>query len=103
MKVSKWVDMGQEVEIEVGVEDIRGALAECFARVTDDNYLGEREANRAEISMAFSTLAEFLRAVSERQIDMLTHEQRRIIKQFLVEQGERYSARGLPAEGDSAK
>jgi len=97
MKISKWVDMGQEVEIEIGMEDIRYALAETFGRITRTD-LPEFQANRAEISMAFSQIADFLRAVTDRQIDMLTHDARRIIEQFLVEQSKRYVARGLPVE-----
>lgn len=96
MKISKWIDMGQEVEIEVGMEDIRCALAECFSKITSDR-LGEAPANQAEISMAFSTLAEFLRAVTDRQIDTLTHAQRKIIETFLSDQSKRYVARGVSA------
>ena len=33
MKVSNWVDIGQEVEIEIGLDEIRGVMAEAFANV----------------------------------------------------------------------
>ncbi len=102
MKVSKWVDMGQEVDIEIGVDDIRGALGEAFAQVTRDR-LGEPGPNVAEIKFALNSMAEFLRAVTDRHIDMLTHEQRKMIENFLAAQASRYAPRGLGTvvNGDS--
>jgi hypothetical protein len=33
MKISKWVEMSEEVEIEIGADDIRVALAEAFDKM----------------------------------------------------------------------
>jgi hypothetical protein len=93
MKISKWVDMGQEVEIEIGTDDIRSALAEVFERATRDELDGSGP-NRQEIIYAIDTLAKCLRALTNRHIDCLTHEQRKVVETFLAEQSKRYAARG---------
>ena len=93
MKVSKWVDMGQEVEIEIGIDDIRATLSECFDRATRDELDGKGP-NRQQIIYAIDTLAKCLRALTDRHIDCLTHEQRKIIETFLFEQSKRYVTRG---------
>lgn len=99
MRISKWVDMGQEVEIEIGMDDIRAALSECFERATRDELYDEGP-NRQHIVYAMNTLGTFLRALTDRHIDCLTHEQRRVIEAFLTEQSKRYAPRGVTAESE---
>jgi hypothetical protein len=94
MKISKWVDMGQEVEIEIGVDDIRASLSECFERATGDELDGDGP-NRHQIIYTIDALAKFLRAMTDRHIDCLTHEQRKVIETFLAEQSKRYAPRGV--------
>lgn len=89
MKVSKWVDMGQEVDVEISVEDIRCALAEAFSAVTEDR-LGEPGPSRQDIARALNLIAQFLKALTDGQIDMLTFGQRFAIEKFLSEQTVRF-------------
>jgi len=92
MKVRKWVDMGQEVTIEIGVDDVRAALAEAFAVVTEDR-LGEPRPNRAEIAMTFNSIGTFLRAITDEQIGILNPQQRELICKFLTEQAARFGGK----------
>lgn len=98
MKVSKWVDMGQEVEIEVGVDDIRGALAEAFARVTNDR-LGEDGPTAQEVMFAFNSIAQFLRAITNEQISHMNVHQLATIAGFLDTQAKRYAQAEPASEG----
>jgi len=89
MRVTKWVDLGQEVEIEIGADDIRLALAEAFANVTNDR-LGEEGPNRAEIAYTLNSIGAYLKAMTAEHIALLTSAQRETIKLFLTEQAKRY-------------
>jgi hypothetical protein len=89
VKVSKWVDFGLEVDVEVGVDDIRVALAEAFANVTDDR-LGEEGPSRHDISRAINCIALFLKALTDEHIALLTQGQREIIGKFLSESAARF-------------
>lgn len=89
MKIRKWVDMGQEVNVEVGVDDIRAALQEAFAVVTTDR-LGEPGPNRAEILMAINNIGTFLKAITPAQISFLTFGQCDMIWKFLSDQAARF-------------
>jgi hypothetical protein len=89
VRVRKWVDIGQEVEIEIGIEDIRAGLNEAFYAVTEDR-LGEPGPNNAEVMMAFNNLGTFLRAVTAEQIGRMKPAQRQAILAFLAEQALRY-------------
>ena len=90
MKVSKWIDMGQEVEVEIGMDDIRAALNEAFSRVTTDP-LGEEGPNVRTVMMAFNGLANFLNALTDAQIAMLTSVQQDVIRNFLARSAERFA------------
>ncbi len=89
MKISKWVDMGQEVEIEVGVDDVRAALAEAFDNVTQDR-LGEEGPNRSEVALTLNNIAQFLKALTDDQIAMLSPQARELTAKFLAEQSKRF-------------
>ena len=89
MQIRKWVDMGQEVKVEIGMEDIRAALSECFETVTQDR-LGEEGPNRAEVVMAINSIANFLNALTDSHIEKLTDVQRDVIHNFLSRSAERF-------------
>lgn len=82
MKVSKWVDFGQDVEVDISADDIRAALAEAFNVVTEDR-LGEGGPNRNDVLLAFNSMAAFLNALSDQQIGLLTSAQRLHVEKFL--------------------
>ena len=90
MRVEKWVDFGQNVTVNIGMDDIRAALAECFEVVTSDR-LGESGPNRADILYALASIGSFLRALTDEQIGMLTDSQKTVIHEFLREQATRFA------------
>lgn len=92
MRIEKWVDFGQEVTVEIGVEDVRGALAEAFANVTNDR-LGEEKPTARDVMRCFNLIATFLVALTDEQIGMLNDAQQRIIREYLLRQGARYKER----------
>lgn len=99
MRITKWVDMGAEVEVDISVEDIRRALSDYFAEVTRDP-LGERQ-NGNDIKIALNQIAAFLRALTDEQIAMLSAAQCAMIHKFLSEQSERFNREIIP-ENDKA-
>ena len=90
MRVEKWVDFGQNVTVNIGMDDIRAALAECFEVITRDR-LGEDGPNKAEVLYALSSIGSFLRALTDEQIGMLTDSQKTVIHEFLREQATRFA------------
>jgi len=95
--------MGQEVEIEIGMEDVRAALAESFQTITTDR-LGEPGPNAAEFKMALSQIGTFLNAVTDEHIALLTLDARKVISNFLSGNAARFlEIDGLPEGRDEAK
>lgn len=88
MRITKWVDMGAEVEVEIGVDDIRCALVEAFSA---SNQNLEEPVNIHDILRAFSNIGSFLRAFTDEQIAMLNDAQRKIIGDFLKTEAERFT------------
>ena len=87
MKVSKWVESSQEVEIEIGADDISIALSEAFARVPRDC---DDHPNRNDVLSAFSSIGRFLAAFKDEHIAELNDAQRKMIREFLLKQGGRF-------------
>lgn len=87
MKVSKWVESSQEVQIEIGADDISVALSEAFARVHRDC---DDHPNRHDVLSAFSSIARFLKAFQDEHIAQLNDAQRKTIREFLLSQGARF-------------
>ena len=97
MKIRKWVDFGQEIQIEIGIEDVRGALAECFKNVMADR-LGEDGPSVVEVLRTFSCVGTFLSALTEEQISAFNDSQRKVIFAFLTEQASRYKGERVATE-----
>lgn len=95
MKITKWVDMGAEVEIQIGADDIRGALNEAFSCA--DQRLDEA-VNIHDVLRALNGIASFLMGISDENIARLTDKQRELIGGFLRDQAPRYLAAGPAAE-----
>jgi hypothetical protein len=89
VKLSKWVDMGQEVEVEIGVDDIRAALGEAFEVVTRDP-LGEEGPSRFDVIRALNMIGAFLNALTDEQIALLTDPVRRNVQTYLAKTSERF-------------
>lgn len=89
MRVSKWVDFGQEVDIEIDFRDVQSAMGEAFERATEDR-LGE-EPSRADISRAINMVGTFLKALPDAHIAVLGSEGRKIVHDFLLEHAARFT------------
>ncbi len=89
MKVTKWVDMGAEVTIDIGADEIRNALAEAFANTNQEL---EKAVNVHDILSAFNCIGSFLRAFTDEQIAALKPTQREIVGRFLMEAALRFKA-----------
>lgn len=93
MKVSKWVDFGQEVEVDMNLTDVRGVIAEACARVTNPQF--EEEPTRNDVVEALSRIGLFLKALTDEQIALLNQSQRSLISGFLAENAKRFEVGGL--------
>jgi hypothetical protein len=93
MKVSKWVDFGQDVEVDISINDIAGAIAEAWGRVVN-LYLDEQP-TRNEVITAMSRSLQMFKALTDEQIANLTPEQRAVIAKNLAETAERFQVGGL--------
>ncbi len=89
MKVSKWIDFGQEVEVEITTEDICAAIGEAFSAVTEDR-LGEPGASRGEVIRAFNVIGNFLTAVTDEHINQLLPAQRELVGKYLATAARRF-------------
>jgi len=94
MRLRKWVDFGQEVEVEIGLDDVRSALAEAFDNVTRDR-LGENGPNQCDVLLAINCIGTFFNALTDEQVNLLTSTQRQVVSQFLNNQAKRFTS---PAE-----
>ena len=80
MRVTKFVEMSQEVTVDIGREEIQCALAEAFNDV---------EGARALLG-AINTCAQFLRAITDERLAEMTVSQRKLISEFLADQAARF-------------
>lgn len=110
MKVRKYVELAEEVEVNISADDIRAALAEAFEVVTRDR-LGEEGPNRNDVLMALGYIATFFNALTAEQIDTMTLAQRSTVWVYLLKSAERFEppserktdgASPTPEAGDQA-
>jgi hypothetical protein len=94
MKVTKWVDFGQEVDVDIDATDIRCALAEAFAVVTRDRF-EEDGPSRNDVLHAINNIGAFLKALTDEQIALLNEHQRSLTAEFLQVQADRFKLGGL--------
>jgi hypothetical protein len=87
MRVEKWVDFSQTVEIEIGADDVSAAISEAFAKVERDI---DDTPNRHDVLRCFTHIGTFLNAVKEEHIALLTDVQRKTIREFLNKNGARF-------------
>ena len=92
MKVTKWVEFSQEVEISLGVEDLHGLLAESL--------VSDRQETLREVLHGMNAVLSFLRAVGDDQIAAMLPVHRQLVATVLAEQIVRFQKQ-QPA-GDAA-
>lgn len=101
MKISKWVDFGQEVEVDIDVNDIRGALSEAFATVEGVDF-DERPTAR-EICSALNRIGSFLNAVTDEHIEKLNESQRETIAEYLATAAMRFNPYRIPRKNGKTR
>lgn len=84
MKITKWLEMSDNVTIHIGTEDIRAALDEAFAAAN------QTDVNVRDIFGAFNSIASFLNAFTDENIAKLKPKQREIIGRFLRDAAARF-------------
>ena len=77
MRIKKWIDIEQEIDVDISVEDITVALAEDPDTTT-------------RIMNGLNQAAEFMKGISDEMIGEMRVAQRIIIGQFLEKQADRY-------------
>jgi len=93
VKVSKWVDFGQEVDVLIDINDIAGAIGEAWDRVARPHL--DEEPTRSDVISAMSRSLTLFTALTDEQIALLTSEQRTAIAKILAETAERFQIGGL--------
>lgn len=93
MKISKWVDMGAEVDIQIDAHDIRAALAEAFSNAEDK--LEERP-TRQDITRALVMVSEFLNGLTDEHVALLTPTQKKITEEYLRKTADRFKIPEVP-------
>ncbi len=87
MKVTKWVSLDQEVEIEIGADDIRCALAEALANPIAEH---EQHPDSGDVQRALNSIAQFLNAFTDEQFLKLPPAVRKAVAAFMAKQGARF-------------
>ena len=90
MKITKWVECSQEVEVHIGADDIRWALSEAFSRVERD--IDDRP-NRHDATAALGAIGSFLVGLTDDRIALLKDSQRKIVAEFLAARARRFGGR----------
>jgi len=85
MRISKWVDFGAEVDIEIDFHDVRAALGEAMARVTEERFEEgfEEVPTRFDVARALDSIGTFFNALTDEQIGLLTDAQQKLCADFL--------------------
>lgn len=90
--MKKWVESSQEVEIDIGADDVRCALSEAFARVNARDI--DDRPNRYDVSYALNALGAFLNGLTDEHILLLPPIVRQTVALFLARHAERFQGIG---------
>jgi hypothetical protein len=88
VKVKKWVEMSEEIEVEIGADDVRCALAEAFARVSVRDI--DDRPNRFDVSEALNGIGKFFNGLADEHIALLSPAARATVAGYLSKQVERF-------------
>lgn len=81
MRVTKWIDVSQEVEIEIGTDEIQNAIKGWFDSGADHN-----------VKSALNDIAKFMKCISDEQIEKMGPASKAIVGKFLAEQSARFTS-----------
>lgn len=83
MKIFKTIECSQEVEIEIGYDDIRVCLENCPSAVESERI----------VTMNLNRCAEFMKAIPDRIISDMGEDKRKITADFFKQQAQRFEVK----------
>ena len=86
MTIKKWVEFSQEVDVEIGGDEVALAFQEAWGRIDDIDGVPNRHA----IIRALGRVGTFFKALSDAQIADLNVKQRETIRKFLETEAVRW-------------
>ena len=86
MTIKKWVEFSQEVDVEIGGDEVALAFQEAWGRIDDIDGVPNRQA----IIRAIGRVGTFFKALSDAQIADLYVKQRETIRKFLETEAVRW-------------
>ena len=91
VKVKKWVELSEEVEVQIDINDIRSALAEALQVIVDS----DEWASRYDVKRALNSISEFFDALTDEQIDLLEEKPRQMVHAYLAKAADRFAPKGM--------
>ena len=88
MRITKWVDMGAEVDVDIDARDISAALSEAFSVVVEPKF--EEVATARDVIRAIAMVGTFLTALTDEHIAALNEAQRTTVFRFLTKETKRW-------------
>lgn len=95
MKISKWVDMGAEVDIDIDWNDVNAALLEALGRVASPQFL--EEPTRQDVERALNRIGVLLNAFSPECVDLLSPLARQRVMEFLLTAADKFRSKKAAA------
>lgn len=90
MMITKWVDMGADVEVNIDAKDIRSALSEAFEHVTRDDF--DSHPTGHDVMLALNSAAAFINGLKDEHMLMLSAKSREIAAVFMEATAKRLRA-----------
>jgi hypothetical protein len=95
MKITKYVELSGEVEVEVSAEDLRVAFDEEFT-------LPQGNCNRYQITSPLNRMAWWCNGLTDAHIALLTPGQRKFAAEFFARQAKRFESAARSAGSEPA-
>ena len=90
MIITKWVDMGADVQVNIDASDVSAALAEAFEHVTRDDF--DDHPTAADVMRALNSIGTFINGLKDEHIRMLSSKSREVVASFMETAAKRLRA-----------
>lgn len=87
MTIRQWVDFSQEIDVNIGADEIALAFQEAWGVVT---HAEDGKPKRDDIIRALGKVGLFFNALTDQQISDLNDKQRETVRRFLVKETARW-------------
>ena len=81
MRITKWVDMGADVEVHIDASDVAAALAEAFEHVTRDEF--DDHPTVMDVMRALNSVGTFINGMKDEHMRMLSSKSREVVASFM--------------------